>query len=123
MSEVTSEESKLNGTDLNLELRLGELRPLCSILKKAIYECATRDEGISLYEKRGEIIIRSLFDVFADPKINKKGKFLPPDFRQLDEDDKYVQGSIDYIAGMMDTFAIQTYEQLFNKKFNEIPVK
>ena len=123
LSEVTSEESKLNGTDLNLELRLGELRPLCSILKKAIYECATRDEGISLYEKRGEIIIRSLFDVFADPKINKKGKFLPPDFRQLDEDDKYVQGSIDYIAGMMDTFAIQTYEQLFNKKFNEIPVK
>ena len=32
------------------------------------------------------------------------------------------QSCIDYIAGMMDTYAISEYEKYFNKKFTEIEV-
>ena len=122
MKEVSQKDADIHGTDRNMELCLGKLMPLCSILKKSIFECATRDEDITLYEKRGEIVITSLFNVFADPNINVKGKLLPPDYRNPTDPDDNIQGSIDFIAGMMDTFAILKYEELFNKKFNEIPV-
>lgn len=119
VSEIAAEE---HGTERNMELCLGKLQPLCSILKKAIFDCATRDEDITLYEKRGEIVIKSLFKVLTDKSININGKLLPPDYRNPNNPDDNIQGSIDYIAGMMDTFAIQKYEELFNKRFNEIPV-
>lgn len=122
MKEVSQKDADIHGTDRNMELCLGKLMPLCSILKKSIFECATRDEDITLYEKRGEIVITSLFEVFADPNINAKGKLLPPDYRNPTNPDDNIQGSIDFIAGMMDTFAILKYEELFNKKFNQICV-
>ena len=122
MKEVSEKDADEHGTDRNLELCLGKLKPLCSILKKAIFDCVTRDEDITLYEKRGEIVIKSLFKVLTDKSININGKLLPPDYRNPNNPDDNIQGSIDYIAGMMDTFAIQKYEELFNKRFNEIPV-
>lgn len=121
--EVSEKEAKLHGTDITKELCLGDLKPLCSILKKSIFECATRDEDIALYEKRGEIVVEALFNAFIDDKINKKNLLLPPDYRNgTDEPGKNVRGIIDFIAGMMDTFAIQKYEELFGVKFNEIPI-
>ena len=75
-----------------------------------------------LYEQKGEIIIKSLFELFSDKKLNKDGKLLPPDFRP-NSDYSLVQGSIDYIAGMMDTFAISEYERLYRVKFSDIIIK
>lgn len=46
---------------------------------------------------------------------------LPPDYRYEENPMKKVKGVIDFIAGMMDTFAIEKYEELFGIKFNEIP--
>ena len=56
--------------------------------------------------------------------LNKGGKLLPPDFRPAYVNNySLIQGSIDYIAGMMDTFAISEYERLFNVKFSDIVIK
>lgn len=63
---VSEKEAKIHGTDINRELGLYNLKPLCSLLKDAIFECATRDEDIALYEKRGEIVINSLFHAFME---------------------------------------------------------
>lgn len=120
---VSEKEAKVHGTDKNRELGLYKLKPLCSLLKEAIFECATRDEDIALYEKRGEIVINSLFHAFMDPQVNKKNMLLPPDFRYEENPMKKVKGVIDFIAGMMDTFAIEKYEELFGIKFNEIPIR
>lgn len=120
---VSEKDAQIHGTDQNKELCLYKLKPLCSLLKDAIFECATRDEDIALYEKRGEIVINSLFHAFMDPQVNKKNMLLPPDYRYEENPMKKVKGVIDFIAGMMDTFAIEKYEELFGIKFNEIPIR
>lgn len=120
---VSKKDAKIHGTDENKELSLYSLKPLCSLLKDGIFECATRDEDIALYEKRGEIVINSLFHAFIDPKVNKKNMLLPPDYRYEKAPEDNIKGVIDFIAGMMDTFAIEKYEELFGIKFDEIPIR
>ncbi len=104
------------------ELSLDKYKNLSKLLKSHIFSCVTRDSDIMLYEQKGEIIIKSLFELFSDKKLNKDGKLLPPDFRP-NSDYSLVQGSIDYIAGMMDTFAISEYERLYRVKFSDIIIK
>lgn len=104
------------------ELSLDKYKNLSKLLKSHIFSCVTRDSDIMLYEQKGEIIIKSLFELFSDKKLNKDGKLLPPDFRP-NSDYSLVQGSIDYIAGMMDTFAISEYERFYKVKFSDIIIK
>lgn len=59
----------------------------------------------------GEIVLKSLYDIFTDKTLNKKGQLLPPDYRPHG-DYTIDKGSIDYLAGMMDTFANSQYEEL-----------
>ena len=59
--------------------------------------------------------------LFSNDETNKDGKLLPPDFRP-NNNYSLSQGSIDYISGMMDTFAISEYERFFNKKFTNIVI-
>jgi dGTPase len=103
------------------ELSLNEYKELCHQMKKITFDCSQRNTDIALYEKKGAVIIKSLYDLYSDNNKNKDGILLPMVYRP---NDKYTlnQGSIDYIAGMMDTFAIEEYEKLYNKKFNEISI-
>ncbi len=102
-----------------MELQLNKYKSLCKQLSKIIFECVTRDSNVSLYEKRGEIVLESLYKILSNEGINKKGKLLPPDYRPNNE---YTleMGTIDYLAGMMDAFAISKYEELCGKAFSEI---
>lgn len=103
------------------ELSLNQYKKLSEYLRKYIFSCVTRDPDVTLYEKRGEIVIKSLFSLFSNEATNKDGKLLPPDFRP-NNNYSLSQGSIDYISGMMDTFAISEYERFFNKKFTNIVI-
>ena len=103
----------------NDELQLNKYGSLLKKLKNAVFDCSTRDTNIQEYEMKGEIIIKSLFNIYTDLKKNIDGKLLPHDFRS-DNQKQLIQNSIDYIAGMMDTFAISEYERLFNAKFDNI---
>lgn len=128
LSDVSKSEAEEHGTKKDAaELMLNRYKKLLKNLKKVIFECITRDDDINLYEARGEIVIRSLYDVYSDAKLNDKGKLMPPDYRPVDCNPKcfnksLAQNSIDYIAGMMDTFAIQEYERLFHRSFEKIDV-
>jgi len=104
------------------ELTLNKYKQLVIDLRRLIFNCINRSPDISIYESRGEVVIKSLFSLFSDDKINKNGNLLPPDYRP---NDKYslIQGSIDYISGMMDTYAIAEYEKYFGVKFDLIPIK
>ena len=82
-------------------------------LKKLLFHALLRKKDIRLYEKRGEKIIRGLFEVYSDNKYNKDNKLLPPELRCLD--DCKTRVVIDYISGMMDSFASQEYEKYFGK--------
>ena len=110
----------IHGTGLGqMELQLSKYKNLCKNLSSTIYDCVTRDTNVTMYEKKGEIILKGLFGVLSDDTINKDGKLLPPDYRPKDGY-PLKQGCIDYLAGMMDTFAISLYQEYFGVDINNI---
>lgn len=110
------------------ELKFGATGPLCKILSKKIFKGVTRHPNVALYEERGAKVIKELFNLYTSPTANKNGQLLPPDFRPhiletdsvITQQKKIALAASNYIAGMMDTCAIECYENLFDKPFNSI---
>ena len=83
---------------------------------------------MALYEERGAKVIKELFNLYTSPTANKNGQLLPPDFRPriletdslITQQKKIALAASNYIAGMMDTYAVECYENLFDKPFNSI---
>lgn len=125
MSFVDDKSAVEHGTLKNQkELQLNIYNDLCRNLKKEIFKCATKDPKIYLYETKGEIVLNSLYKIFSDNKINENGKLLPPDYRpRQDENYSLKMGTIDYLAGMMDTFAISQYEELCGTPYSGIKIE
>jgi predicted deoxyguanosinetriphosphate triphosphohydrolase len=82
-------------------------------LKKLLFKAVLRKKDIQLYEKKGEKVIRGLFEVYSDSSYNKNNMLLPPELRNLK--DCKTRLVIDHISGMMDSFACQEYEKYFGK--------
>lgn len=80
-------------------------------LKKLLFKAILRKKDVQLYEKRGEKVIKGLFEVYSDDSFNKDNILLPPELRNMDEPKQRLV--TDYISGMMDNFAIQEYEKYF----------
>lgn len=100
---------------------------LCRILTKTTFKAATRKSEIALYELKGEIVIKSLFNIYIEnTKADKKSNslLLPPDYRPdfYDSIEQKARCVIDYIAGMMDKFAIAEFERLTGVMFDAIDV-
>lgn len=96
------------------ELGLGKLNALSEGLKKLLFKVIMRKRNILTYEFKGNIIIRDLY-VFYNKGDNYK--FLSPELKfSLPEkgtdtfEDKKKRAVVDYISGMMDTFAIKEWE-------------
>lgn len=82
-------------------------------LKKLLFKAILRKKDIQLYERRGEKIIRGLFEVYSDKKYNKNNILLPPELRAIN--DCKVRLVTDHISGMMDSYAALEYEKFFGK--------
>ena len=112
--EVNEDELRMNSTH----------RVLCSILSQIIFKGVTRNSSVALYELKGEIIIKSLFNLYVDDNINKNYLLLPPDYRpkESDSQEQIARCVIDYIAGMMDTYAISEFERLTGISYDSMDV-
>lgn len=104
------------------ELALMEYDELCHALAKMIFKCASRQTDIALYELRGEIVLGALYKLYSNPLKNDKGALLPPEYRVTEKNQNPNRAVIDFLAGMMDTFAIKLYEDYFNTSFDDIAV-
>lgn len=87
-------------------------------LKKLLFKAILRKKDIQLYERRGEKIIRGLFEVYSDKKYNKDNILLPPELRAIN--DCKVRLVTDHISGMMDSYATLEYEKFFGKNSAQI---
>lgn len=100
----------------NWEIRLNVFYNLRKALSDTLFKCISRDPIIEDYERRGFVVVDSLFKI-----LNNDSKLLPPDFRkQFNPDESQERLSMDYISGMMDTYAIQEFEKYCAQKFSEI---
>ena len=115
LEKVSDDEAKKRGIEKGKkELSLKEYKNLLKALKSNIFTCATRDTSIQEYEIKGELIIKTLFNIYSNPKSNPNAMLLPPDYRPDKDEPNFEkmlkENSINYIAGMMDTFAISKFE-------------
>lgn len=103
------------GSTNSLELGFINFGSMASNLKNITFKCINRSDIVQLYEKQGETIIISLFDVFTDKQFNKGNALLPPEYRTESGniDERHV---IDYLSGMMDSFAITSYKKFFGQQ-------
>lgn len=86
-------------------------------MKKLLFKAILRKRDIQLYELMGEKVIRGLWQVYNDPSFNVDNKLFPPELRNLEKrhSESHERLVIDYISGMMDTFAIEEYKKYFGK--------
>ncbi len=97
-------------SDEHRRLDFDEYKDLAAGLKKLVFSCILRKRSVQLYEKRGEKIIKGLFEVYRDNEYNKNLSLLPPEYRDENHKERSI---IDYIAGMMDSYAIEEYKRHF----------
>lgn len=81
-------------------------------LKKLLFSTILRKPSVQLYEKRGEIILKGLFNVYADKSFNKNMMLLPAEYRNTKAG---IRSVIDYLSGMMDSFATSEFCKYFGK--------
>lgn len=118
LEKIKKKEAMEHGTkEKGWELSLKNYRQLLKLLKKSVFTCSTRDTDIQEYERKGEIIINTLYNIYSDPTNNKDGMLLPPNYRG---GTSLKENSINYIAGMMDTFAISMFEEHTGVSFDKI---
>lgn len=132
---VKDKDAHTHGTPNHVqELQLDQLDDLCHTLKDKIFAGVMRSPEVTLYELKGEAIIKSLFFLFAIDSRNENCRLLPMEYRPKEvekdnQEDKIrynrerILNSIDYIAGMMDTYAIKEYEKYFSTNFDSISLK
>lgn len=113
------------GTKNTQELGLKKYGELATGLKKITFKCLTNTNDVLIYEEKGKLLLNYLSDFY---KTNTE--LLPPEFRannniqryNLGCDEKTYQKRLicDYIAGMMDSYAISIYENVSGKNFDNI---
>lgn len=106
---LTEEDKKETGSLNPEELGFGTKRDFAKNLKKVTFECINRSDIVQIYEKQGEKIIKGLFEAFMDDTFNPGNKLLPIEYRGKDK----ARSVVDYIAGMMDSFAIKVYRDIY----------
>ncbi|XID91383.1 deoxyguanosinetriphosphate triphosphohydrolase family protein [Paenibacillaceae bacterium WGS1546] len=82
-------------------------------LKRIVFRLIMRRPSVQLYEKRGEKVLRGLFQVYGDPRANADLKLLPPEYRVFSAESERLRNVADFISGMMDHFALHEYEKYF----------
>lgn len=124
MSPVTYDYKKSKYTTQEAELQFMHYSELASGLKAIVFKCINNNDRVYSYEQNGNILLKELAELYVDTPM-----YLPPEYRAKElmkqysdlanEDEVKLQKRLicDYISGMMDSYAISTYEKFFGKSF------
>lgn len=122
---VTKEMTCKTKTIQSEELGFEHYSELIHGLKDIVFKCINHNDEVYHYEKEGEKVILFLKDLYSNDTM-----YLPPEYRaneliqqykdlqSKDADELQKRLICDYIAGMMDSYAIAVYEKYSGKKFN-----
>lgn len=120
---VTPEMAEKTGTAQREELGFAQYGELVRGLKTVVFRCVNRSDWVHHYERAGETIIKYLADLYTGDPM-----YLPPEYRaeELLRQHDSLQGwdrtslqrrlACDYIAGMMDSYAVAQYEKFSGDK-------
>lgn len=117
---------KKTGTINDEELGFLNYKELADGLKKITFRCINNNNEVYNYEQKGKKLLEYLRNFYIE-----NTNFLPPEYRaqtlierynydQSKKDQLQSRLICDYISGMMDSYAINTYEQITGKSFDNI---
>lgn len=128
--QLSDEAKEKHGTPhIDYELGCCELDELVHTLKDVIYNAVTRHDAIKVYEKRGSIVIKKLYEIYSK---KENYQLLSPDYRpninykskEVTDAEQIALGkaAVRFIAGMMDNYAKAMYKRYYNVEFDDIPI-
>lgn len=106
------------------ELQFNKCGELVSGLKEIVFKCINNNDRVYSYEQNGNKVLEKLSELYIENPM-----YLPPEYRAKEliaqygdlesQDIESLQKRLvcDYISGMMDSYAISTYEKYFGKQF------
>ena len=121
---VTDEMKNKTNTMQVEELGFKKYGELIHGLKDIVFRCINHNDDVYHYEQQGKKVIKFLKDLYTDDEM-----YLPPEYRAKEIFNQYenlknenldkLQNRLicDYIAGMMDSYAISVYEKFSGQKF------
>lgn len=121
---VTKDMKEKTGTNQSEELSFMCFKELIHGLKNIVFKCINHNDEVYHYEQKGKKVLEYLSGFYGDETM-----YLPPEYRACElikqysdlknEDERKLQQRLicDYIAGMMDSYAITAYEKFSGKKF------
>jgi len=124
MKSVSIEHKMKTGTEQNEELGFLKYGELVKGLKLLVFQCINHNDEVYSYEQNGNLVLKYLCDLFLENEM-----YLPPEYRAkvLMEQYEDIQGVddnrlkkrlvCDYVSGMMDSYAISSYEKFSGKRF------
>ncbi len=124
MTPITGKMAAKTGTAQKEELGFLSYGELIHGLKDIVFRCINHNNEVYHYEQEGKKVINFLVSLYSEDEM-----YLPPEYRAeelmkqykdlADNDKDVLQRRLicDYISGMMDSYAISTYEKFSGKKF------
>lgn len=124
---ITDEYKNKTGTANDKEIDFMNYKEMADGLKKITFRCINHNDAVYTYERKGDKIIEGLVDIYK-----KDINLLPPEYRAENIIEQYkCKGNIeqlqarlicDYVSGMMDSYAINRYEELTGIPFDKIVI-
>lgn len=95
-------------------------------LKNITFRCINHNDAVFTYETKGNKILETLTEFFR-----KEEEFLPPEYRVDNykcknyENENMIQERLicDYLAGMMDSYAINCYQKITGESFEQMVIR
>lgn len=124
MTPITGKMTAKTGTAQKEELGFLSYGELIHGLKDIVFRCINHNNEVYHYEQEGKKVINFLVSLYSEDEM-----YLPPEYRAeelmkqykdlADNDKDVLQRRLicDYISGMMDSYAISTYEKFSGKRF------
>lgn len=97
-------------TDIEKKLGYQNYSCIAKGLKKLTFKAVKRRPDIIRYEQLGKKVLSGLYEVLTDEKFNKDLVLLPAEYRDKSDKERTI---LDYIGGMMDSYAIDQYKVYF----------
>lgn len=121
---ITEEQKLLTGSMHTEELGFITYGELVHGLKKLVFQCINHNDDVYAYEQNGNRVLEFLKEFYTEYTM-----YLPPEYRAEELMEQYSDLSdnnkdlfqqrliCDYIAGMMESYAITIYEKYSGRKF------
>jgi dGTPase len=110
LKDVSEEEKNWFGIESKKELRFMKYGKFAEGLKTISFKFVKNREESKIYHKTGDRVLRALYEFYRE-----NPEMMAAEYLKMYEEGLKERAIIDYLAGMMDTYAIKKYEEYFGK--------